>query len=116
MCAHIDRRNDVWADRRRGQVNDPLSIGDQHFAVARMRLSRGCVEDNSDFIVVRHFAQSVYAFRRNGNAKFLGTLQPIGLRIYSYESAELKQALSPHQFDHQIGAYISAADDGDLDG
>ena len=116
MLAEIDCRDDERPEGGRRQVDEALVVRLQRLRIGLVCAGRGRIEDDLDLVEVRHGDQALDALVRRRDATGGRTRQAIGVRVDADERGHLQDVGGVEHLDHQVGADVSRADDGNFGG
>ena len=114
MGVAVHNRNDVRTDSCRGQVDHHLSGRPAQLGVMLVRIRARRIENDLDLVPYGHFGQGVHALMCRLHTHFGRIHQTVAARIDADECAHFQDVGMPHDFNHQIGADVSGADDSDF--
>ena len=110
----VNRRDHIWADGRRRQVNHLNTVLLQLSVVVRMRTGGSGVKHYIDTAESLHLQQSVNSFRRGGNAPFRRASESFGTRVDANHRTHFQMTRVAHHLNHQIGTDIAGPDNSDF--
>ena len=113
VVIEVDYRHAVGPDGGRGQVEDAHSGVLEFGPVRPVCACGGGIEDELDIAEVRHRKQTVDSLGRDRNPHPLGSGEPVGVRVDADHRRHGQRAVTSQDFDHQVGADVARADDGD---
>ncbi|MNN05508.1 hypothetical protein D3C81_1182730 [compost metagenome] len=116
VLLQVDHRHAIGAYRGRGQVDHAKSglVAPQERVVLHMRRGTGSVEDEVDLVKDRQAGQALHAFMGSGHAQSCCAGQTVGRRVDTDHGGHFQMLRVAHHLDHQVGADIAGADDGDF--
>ena len=117
VLLQIDHRYTVRADGRRGEVNQADAGFDraQKSVVLDMGTGRCGIEHEVDVLEHVHARKAFNAFVGDCNTHARSTGQTVGGRVDANHCAHFQVPGIAQDFNHQVGADIAGADDGDLE-
>ena len=112
----IHHRDAVRADRCGRQVDqtDPRFYGAQRGVIFHVRARAGGIKHDVDVGEFWHRKKPRHPFMGGGNAHTPGACQTVGLRINPHHHRHLQTYAVTQNFNHQIGADVARADNGDF--
>ena len=115
VLVEVDRRDDERADRGRGEVDQPLAVRRERRGVRLVGAGRGGVEDDVDLVEARQRDQARRRRRRwSATPSRAARASPSESGSMPTIAAISSVVGQPHDLDHQVGADVARADDGDL--